>query len=432
VPTSDDVPDQLARVVRVITRGRDLRPVAALRTERHLRRLRDGDGVVAAELTDDVVNVVDSDGKVAAKFRELELEVVGTDAEEGPPDSARQIVADVSELLVASGAVGGETTSKAIRALGPRAAYDPEIREPDPVSPKDPARAAVAAHLARHTIALRAADVMVRRDHEDGVHQIRVAARRLRSGLRVFRPLLDREWADDLRAELKWLASTMGEYRDTQVMLARLIEHCGELPTDLPVDKTRNRINTRLSAQLQQARTDVLGTLDSPRYLALHDRLVAAAANPEFTEVADQPCRKALPPLVIKAWRRLESGSEQLLDDEVRLPGGAPDEEWHALRIVGKKARYCVEAVAPVFGPDAAALAKKLSKVTDVLGEHQDAAVAAEAVHDLMAGRVDGQVAFALGALQGVERAHGQDTRAEYKQLWADVSRKKYRRWLDQ
>jgi hypothetical protein len=85
-----------------------------------------------------------------------------------------------------------------------------------------------------------------------------------------------------------------------------------------------------------------------------------------------------------------------------------------------------------VFGSKAADLAKKLSKVTDVLGEHQDAAVAAEAVHELVGGgRIEAQVAFTLGVLMGVERSHGQGTREEYAALWADVRRKKYRKWLD-
>ena len=51
---------------------------------------------------------------------------------------------------------------------------------------------------------------------------MRVAARRLRSGLRVFRPLLDREWADELRDELRWAGQGLGELRELEVLIARL------------------------------------------------------------------------------------------------------------------------------------------------------------------------------------------------------------------
>jgi CHAD domain-containing protein len=42
------------------------------------------------------------------------------------------------------------------------------------------------------------------------VHQARVATRRVRSTLRTFSKLLDEEWTDRLRADLKWLADLLG------------------------------------------------------------------------------------------------------------------------------------------------------------------------------------------------------------------------------
>jgi len=143
-----------------------------------------------------------------------------------------------------------------------------------------------------------------------------------------------------------------------------------------------------------------------------------------------------LPPLVTKAFRKLAKESERLLADEVRIPGGAPDEEWHATRITAKKARYAVEACAPVFGQPAAAFAKQLSRVTEVLGEHQDASIAQEQVHQVvLASTPEGtpasvEAAFALGALLAVEADSAQGTRTTYAEVWPQVSRPKWRRWL--
>ena len=45
-------------------------------------------------------------------------------------------------------------------------------------------------------------------DDPEGVHQARVATRRLRSDLRTFGPVLDELWRDALRADLERLGST--------------------------------------------------------------------------------------------------------------------------------------------------------------------------------------------------------------------------------
>ena len=61
-----------------------------------------------------------------------------------------------------------------------------------------------------------------------------------------------------------------------------------------------------------------------------------------------------------------------------QLDPSAEDADWHAARINGKRARYAVDAVAGVLGGEAAVLAGSLAAVQDLLGEHQDAAVAAD------------------------------------------------------
>lgn len=461
---AETVPDELRHLVGVLVRSDELRPVATLHTERHTYRLwplppggggqahtgpdtvadapadRDVDqpeqpgeqpehalpGPVAL-LTDDVVSVLDNDATMVARFRELELE----DLPDADPDTAAVTAAAVSSVLVSAGAVGGEFVSKAVRALGPFAAAPPEVPEPGQPTPDDPARDAIRAHLARHTRRLRDADLGVRRDLDDAVHQMRVAARRLRSGLRVFRPLLDRPWADDLREELAWVAGELGDYRDTEVLLERLENHLDLLPDGVDPQPARAHVEAALTQRLTDARQRALAMLDSKRYHDLHARLIDAADDPVTTEQADLPSRQVVPPLVERAWKKLAKESTRLLADEAGSPGGAPDTEWHATRITAKKARYAAEAAAPVFGPEAAAFAKQLSKVTEVLGEHQDAAVAIERVKDLAAAHdISPPAAFGLGALLSVEHDSADAARAEFSTLWTTVSRRRWRRWL--
>ena len=55
----------------------------------------------------------------------------------------------------------------------------------------------------------------------EGLHQMRVATRRLRAALRLFEQVVPTD-AEALRAELKWLATSLGAVRDLDVQLESL------------------------------------------------------------------------------------------------------------------------------------------------------------------------------------------------------------------
>ncbi|MCM0677722.1 CHAD domain-containing protein, partial [Micromonospora phytophila] len=138
----------------------------------------------------------------------------------------------------------------------------------------------------------------------------------------------------------------------------------------------------------------------------------------------------ALPRLVARPWRRLVGGAKR--------PGGVgtldplgPDEPWHAVRKEGKRARYAVTAVAPVLGGDARKLARALSRVQKLLGEHQDAAVAADTWLAVADDRPDDQrLAVTAGRLAERERATVRRVRAEFPRAWRRASRRRRTRWL--
>lgn len=412
-------PRQLRELVTAFAREAPLVPVATLVTERRTVPLRDPGGRPLAEVVDDTVSVVDGDHE-AARFREVEVEDRGG----GPA-----VLDAVARQLLAAGAVGGEFLAKAARALGPAATAPPDVPAPDPVRPGDPAREAVRAHLRAQVRALQQQDPRVRRDLPDAVHQMRVAARRLRSTLKAFRPLLDAGPVDRLRAELAWLAGELGAARDREVLLARLQRDLDRLAAAAPDDPgppaAARVVRRELAADLASGRDQALAALRSPRYVALLGALVAACADPPTGPAAAQPAARALPPLVAAEWRRL---ARRVAD----LDPEGPDEPWHEARIAAKRARYAAEACVPVFGAPARRLARRLSQVTELLGEHQDAAVASQAVTELAATpRLGGRAGFALGLLHGAQRAAAARARADLLARWPEVSRRRWRRWLD-
>ncbi|MFV2100440.1 CHAD domain-containing protein [Micromonospora sp. LOL_024] len=175
---------------------------------------------------------------------------------------------------------------------------------------------------------------------------------------------------------------------------------------------------------------DVDEALRSPRYPALVDALVLAARAPRFTPRAELPANRVLPRLVARPWRRL-AGTARKPGGVALLDPAGPDEQWHTVRKQGKQARSAVTAVAPVLGGDATKLARALAKVQKLLGEHQDAAVAAQTWRAVAEARpADHELAVTAGRLLERERAAVRRARADFPYAWRRASRRRRTRWL--
>jgi CHAD domain-containing protein len=417
LPDAPELPGALSRLVTVWVRTATLGPVATLVTERTKVVLRGKDGAELAELVDDTVSVEDNNN-VQARFREIEVEDTG---------GGERVVAQVATVLQDAGAVGGEFVPKVVRALGPRATAPQEPPPPHAVEARDPAYEVVASTLRRHTRQLMAEDVRVRRDLPDAVHQMRVATRRLRGALETFAPLLDGPWAYSLMEELRWLADTLGAARDTEVLLARLVAASDRLPESAKPDAVRAKLAEICGKDLGDAMAAARLALQSERYVDLIDRLVDAASYPRTSDVARRPAGSALLPLVRSTWARLHRRAMRVTRPR---HGGPSAVDYHRVRIAAKKVRYACDAVAPALGPDATKLSKQAERVQEVLGEHQDAVVAARFLADVAARPRIGFLAFGIGVLFAREEEAAAAARAEFAEIWPDVAGPKRRRWL--
>src|SRR3954454_2172584 len=120
------------------------------------------------------------------------------------------------------------------------------------------------------------------------VHDMRVAARRLRAVLEIYAPCFPKAQFKPLLREVKDLADALGERRDPDVLLDRLAELEAALPKAnapgieafaAPVREEQERGNATLAAALERAeRTDLKGRL------AL---LAASAVEPAEEEVPE-------------------------------------------------------------------------------------------------------------------------------------------------
>lgn len=407
------VPEEARRLVTVFARGAELLRVAKLRTKRLRWSLRETSGRELAELTDDRVAVLDG-RRITQRFRELELEARAADRAELRP---------IELVLSQLGAVHTAQAPKAVQALGPGAAERSDIPEPQPVSPGNPVSEAVAAAMAAATHRLMTHDPRARLHDAEGVHQMRVSARRLRGHLRTFSSLVEPAWSRNTINELRWLARALGIVRDLDVLLGKLRD-AADMGTQIAP------LLAALEGRQSTARRSLERVLQSERYIALMERLIQAANAPPLNESASESCRSALPRFVGETWALLANAVKDLNED-------LTDDGYHQVRIHAKRARYAAEAAAPCLGRraggDSLRFALHAEEVQNVLGERQDSVVLRQTLLDEAAKRSsDGPFNLAAGRL--VERQNQSIAACDvkFREVWRALNRKKIRAWLNE
>ncbi|MDX6291419.1 MAG: hypothetical protein QOH50_494 [Kribbellaceae bacterium] len=398
------VPIELVRTVRVHVRKRELAPVVTLRTRRLVHRLLDADGKILAELSEDEVTA-EATGAEPESWREWELELV---------NGEEDLLAAADPLLRGAGAEPAKGPSKLARALGDRvpAAEQRELQ-------KNPTTADVfCAYAGVQIAAIYRRDPEVRRDLPDSVHKVRVATRRLRSALATYRPVVDREAGDQLRAELKWVAGELGRARDAEVLRERLTALVADEPAELVMGRVVGTIDDHLRSVYKEAREQALEALESERYFRLLDALDALLTAPPLVG-EPRKAAKQLPELLRHDWKRLRQAVGRVDDTDELIE---QDHELHDVRKASKRLRYAAESAEPVLGTDAGKLAALVEQVQEVLGEHQDSVVARDLLRQLAVQvHLDGGNAFSFGRLHALEQQRGADTRQEFTELWPSI-----------
>lgn len=111
----------------------------------------------------------------------------------------------------------------------------------------------VLAYLHQQVSQLTQLEPQVRLGDPVALHQMRVATRRMRSSLATYRKLLDALAANQLRAELKWLAGVLGAARDAEVMRDRLHRLVSQQPAELIMGPVDQRIDLELESHFTAA-----------------------------------------------------------------------------------------------------------------------------------------------------------------------------------
>ncbi len=340
-----------------------LRPVFTTDVHRSTRRLLLGDAEVEAALDEGSIRA----GTATEPVRELELEL-----KSGSAAALYRVALELHGAVPLQ--LGVESKSARGRRLraGERAAAVP-ARAPRlrrGVGAAEGLRQVVAAGLGA---LLRNRDAAGRGDAE-GVHQMRVAARRLRAALVLFAPHLEPHAAARFGGELRRLGRVLGEARDWDVFCAETLpEVLGGAGGEAEGEAGAGNWGALLGAPAAAERE------------AAHARLRAELAGPALTGLA----------LGLAAWVEGDAGGAGLHGS---LAGMAPallgrlgrravrrgrhprrrsGEELHVLRKALKKLRYGADPLRDLL-PRRAAKAglKRCRAVQELLGGINDAATA--------------------------------------------------------
>ncbi|GAA1987685.1 CHAD domain-containing protein [Amycolatopsis minnesotensis] len=256
-------------------------------------------------------------------------------------------------------------------------------------------------------------------DPED-LHQMRVSTRRLRSILKTAGGPLG-STADAARAELGWLGGALGEVRDYDVLIGHLREVVAEFET---ADQLAgHELVSVFVAERARAKKRLRKVLDSERYRMLLQSVAQLTRRPDHEpEAAEKSTVDDSDPVTA-----LRTPHRKLAKAIAVLPAEPPDPELHALRIKGKRLRYAAELALTSAKKKRADRVRKLISATKdlqtILGDHQDAVVAADRMRELVRGAAEGnaRIGFIAGRIAERELVKRLDTRARWRSAWLKV-----------
>ena len=248
-------------------------------------------------------------------------------------------------------------------------------------------------------------------DAED-VHQTRVATRRLRAALRVFRDVLPPE-VGALKEDLSWIASLLGPVRDLDVQVRRL----QSIAVELGLSQVLIPYGAWLEEQRQRATAAFVQAFESGRFGSLTEHL-RQLDTLTFDWPNDGPLKDQAPRRLRRAFRQFSKRADGLHQS-------SPAIDFHQARIRAKRLRYAVEFFESVYGKSARRLTKTATDLQDLLGEHQDGIVSTQHIHEAIqtvAATWPAETSLALGQVVQHEAPRGEKLRRQFKPVYRDVT----------
>jgi len=404
-PVDDDLPDAslLARtpIADRLPAGLDLRPVVTTEIDRTSRMLRLDDGT-EIEAAFDAGWIIA--GNAREPVRELELEL-----RRGNAGALYRLALQ----LHASMPLTIETAAKSERGF--------RLRRGAQAGPSKAAHVALAsgtpgAGAFREIMAVGLHHLLVNRPaalagNAEGLHQMRVAVRRLRAGLALFQPHLERHALARFQAELRRIGRVFGEARGWDVF-------CRQILPDMTARDTAgwgSLLRQPAEACREAAYRAVTQAIGAPDFTALVLGLAAwaeqgcTAANLLGDHALHRPISRLCPDLLDRLADKVEHRGRHIDDGS--------DADRHALRKSLKKLRYASDYVAGAYPRKAVeSYLHRCKKLQQTLGDISDTVAATGLAERLAERHTD--LAPALSALACLLTARRQDALHDLPRRW--------------
>ena len=258
--------------------------------------------------------------------------------------------------------------------------------------------------------------------HPEFVHDLRVATRRARSALRLFKFLFEQGQASALAEELGWIARLLGAVRDLDVLMARLD---GQFEITTAGQNFREAVRGAFRARRTRAVSELAPALQSDRFARLLRALENSGPSHAGSDTADAAVPGKDLPVEQFARRRIDRAFSKLAPWIDRPPESLSDAELHRVRILFKRLRYMCEFFRPLLGNDAGSLIGAFVGYQDCLGLHQDATTAlrmlSEAQEDVPQNERSEGFLLAMGAMLQVQRDIQNAQREIFARRWTSA-----------
>ncbi|MGV2981865.1 CHAD domain-containing protein [Camelimonas sp. ID_303_24] len=386
-----------------------LRPLFSTLVTRQTQRLHTPDGIV--EIAADSGEIVS--GGRSAPICEIEMELVS---------GAPAVIFELAEALTREHALRLAIRSKAARGYDLALGRAPGAARAEPVEIDAGASLDAALGAALHAMyahAMSNLEAASAGASPEGVHQLRVALRRIRSLLGVIHGIAAPTGLAELRAEARWLMAELGHARNLDVFATGVLREaqtvCG---ADVDFTALVDHIDAMRSQAQEQARAAIASRRCALFLIALGGWIVRrgwrdGVADNVIAEF-DAPARNAARRMFRQRYRNVRKKGRGF----ARLDAAA----LHRVRLALKKLRYMAEVFQPFLagGRQNRRFAKRLAQLQDAFGHYNDLHGAVVLLHGLRRenASMGDELALAAGATLGWQAVAQQATMADLRRQW--------------
>ncbi len=201
----------------------------------------------------------------------------------------------------------------------------------------------------------------------EGVHDMRVSSRRLRSALRDFTPHLRRAKISRQLKELKALADCLGKVRDDDVAIIALEKLVAKAPPEL--SEALHQLIAHRKDWRKEAQKGLVACLNHRHLVALQKEFIKSLTGAIPSET-DHP----KPSVTYKrfAVQTIRGRIRELRKLSTSLHNPHKANPLHDMRIAAKRLRYAVELFSPCWGESLKGYGDHIAKLQTSLGELHD------------------------------------------------------------